>query len=94
MKIDWDEIDWIRPTNNEIMEMSKGTPIFSKGLGIYVYQHMNWAAKETGANKFYNRYCFPTGEDVTMITLLCKKIVKEENLVWQEPPRKKSWWNR
>lgn len=93
MNIDWSEIDCIRPTDNEIIEMSKGNPPW-KDCRIYTYQHMNWAAKESGVNRFYNMSCFPTGEDITMITLLCKKIVKEENLKYIEPPRRKSWWNR
>ena len=93
-KIDWSKVGCIRPTDNEIIEMSRGSPPSSGCLNLYVCEHMNWAAKESGANRIYNTSCYPTGEDVAMITLLCKKIVKEENLKYIEPPRKKSWWNR
>lgn len=92
-KIDWSKVGCIRPTDNEIIEMSRGC--VPNGFCKYAVEHMNWAAKLANSSRVYSVNDFgPTYEDVNLITSVCLRVVKEEGLVYKESPenKKKSWW--
>ena len=80
IEIDWSKIleEHVQTPDSEAIEETARCGIM--GGKYYSYQHMNWAYKYLGINRFARETVTPTTEDAAILIFACQKALKEVGL--------------